>query len=288
MRAALLVLALSGLGSVAASGQAAPAPVAPPATDLEVRFVANEGFLIDGAGRRVLVDGLVGPNVTGFPIGSPEMRDELERGVGIWSGIDVALATHSHPDHFNADSVARFLRSSPEALFVSTPQSVALLEAAYPGATFLSRARAVLPEPGASERLELRGIAIEVLNLHHGARQPPVDNLGFLITLGSRRVLHLGDTEAKMPDFEPYLDRLADVDLGLLPFWFLSSAWRAEMVRERIRPRWIVVAHLPLPTAPAGYFARWHSYENLVSLIGDAFPEARFPESPGETYRFAD
>ncbi len=283
---ALLIWAF-GCGQVEAPRSQVAVRPAATAAELEVRWIANEGFLIEGAGRRVLVDGLFGPDVTGYPVCPPEMRDRLEQGAGEWAGIDVAIASHYHPDHFHPDSVARFLSSSPDAVFVSTPQVIDRLKKRLsPDSPLLGRTRAVFPAEGEVERLEIDGVEIEVLNLHHGRLDPPVENLGVVVTLGGSRFLHFGDTEAKMDTFEPYLGLLADIDVGLFPFWFLASDWRVEMVRDLIRPRAAVVAHLPLPTAPANHFARWQSYENLVSVIEANFPAAWIPHAPGETFHY--
>ena len=43
---------------------------------------------------------------------------------------------------------------------------------------------------------------------------------------------------------------------------------------------------MPVPTAEAGYFGRWRSYDNLVRVMLDAFPKARIPRGSGERYRF--
>lgn len=270
------------------------APAAEPA--IEVRYLANEGFLIEAGGRRVLVDGLFGEGLDGYPAVPAAMRAELERGLGEWAGIEVALATHFHGDHFDPAAVGRFLEANPQAVFVSTPQAIARLNAALAtqGAVsgtsrlaLLTRIRQPFPEEGAVQTLEIDGIRIEALNLHHGRRTPPVENLGFVVTLAGKRFLHFGDTEAKLEDFEPYLDLLAEVDLAILPFWFLSSEWRAEMVRERIRPQAIVVGHLPSPSAPASYFGRWRSHDELVRLIAASFPSARIPRATGDAFAFA-
>lgn len=298
-RAAALLLAAIPLAGPAGAAQSVDAPPREPeiaiepapaarAGDLEVHYVANEGFLVEGAGRRVLVDALFGAGVTGYPVASPDTRRHLELGTGGWGGVDVALASHHHADHFHPEAVARFLASNPQAVFVSTPQAVELLRPRLADDAALGRVRAVLPMPGAIERLEIRDVIVDVLHLHHGERSPPVDNLGFVVTLGDRRFLHFGDTEAKMADFEPYLELLRETDLALLPFWFLSSEWRAAMVRDHIRPHRIVVAHLPLPTAPSGHFARWRSWDNLVRVIRSAFPDAVFPDRTGTRVGFPD
>ncbi len=276
-------------GPARAQLSTAPAPISAPPAGIEATYLANEGFLIEGAGKRVLVDALLSPDVTGYAGLPAELREPIELGTDGWGGVHVALASHSHPDHFDSASVARFLTANPEAVFVSTPQAVAELARRDPAdQALLARVRGVLPAAGEVERLDLQGIQIEVLNLHHGDRNPPVQNLGFVVTLGDRRFLHFGDTEAKIEDFEPYLGLLRGTDLALLPFWFLSSEWRAAMVRDRIRPRWIVVGHLPLPDAPPGHFARWQSFDNLVATIREGFPEAIFPGRPGFPVCYGD
>jgi L-ascorbate metabolism protein UlaG (beta-lactamase superfamily) len=283
--ASTLALALAlGLVSGPALGSPAAAEVTGHETALRVTYLGNSGFLVAADGHRVLVDALFGDGVPGYETVPEPLRSELERGAGEWGGVTLALATHFHPDHFDAAAVARFLAANPQASFVSTPQAVDRLRALHPAATLLDRCRAVLPAPGTSERLEVGGVQVDVLNLHHGHREPPVENLGLVVHSGDLGWLHFGDTEAKMEDFAPYLDLLAEPDLALLPFWFLSSEWRADLVRDRLRPRWIVVAHTPLPTAPAGHFARWLSYDNLLTVMRQAFPDAVLPTAPGESY----
>jgi L-ascorbate metabolism protein UlaG (beta-lactamase superfamily) len=287
------VILLATAFALAACTQAGPPPTIPSTAGFgpgfEVRYVANEGFLIEAAGKRVLVDGLVAETVTGYVALPEQLRSPIEEGTGVWGEVDFALASHHHPDHFDPASTWRFLEANPGVVFISTPQAVERLRQTAPdGADLDGRIRAVLPPEGEIERIELDGVEILALSLHHGRRQPPVENLGFVVTLGEMRFLHFGDTEAKMESFEPYLGVLRGTELALLPFWFLASEWRAEMVRDLIRPRWIVVGHLPTPDAPAGYFARWRSHENLVEVIRTAFPDARLPSRPGDTYRFGD
>lgn len=275
VRRLLAVLVAVFVAAAGATTSAAPSA-------LQIHYLGNEGFLIEGDGRRVLVDALFGEGIPGYAAVPEPLRADLERGVDPWGGVSLALATHYHGDHFDAAAVARFLHANPEARFVSTPQACDQL--AEPGpdrAALLGRCHAVLPEPGTVERLDIGGVTVDVLNLHHGRRTPPVENLGFVVHLGGTRLLHFGDTEAKMEDFAPYVDLLRGTDVALLPFWFLSSEWRADFVRDHIGPRWIVIAHTPLPSAPPTHFARWGSYGELVRVMREEFPEAILPTAPG-------
>ncbi len=123
-------------------------------------------------------------------------------------------------------------------------------------------------------------IAIDVLNLHHGrGRRPPVQNLGFIVHIGGRRVLHIGDTEAVTRDFAPLRLGSEPVDLALLPGWFLTS-WDGSspdwvsVVRNEIRPRNVAAMHLASPSAPANYFGSDGSLERRVAAIRTNFPGA--------------
>ena len=241
----------------------------------------SEGFLIRGGRQQVLVDALFGAGIAGYDAVPADLRDGIERGTA-WGAVQVALASHFHGDHFDPAAVGRFLAANPEAIFISTPQAAASFRQANPTADVLAeRFHAVLPAPGEVATLTFSGIRIEALNLHHGDRDPPVENLGFVVTLGGRSFIHLGDTEAKTEDLEPYSALLAEPDVALLPFWFLASEWRMQWVRESLRPRRIVVAHMPTPQAPASYFARWQSYGALRAILEAGFPEAWLPSLPG-------
>ena len=89
-------------------------------------------------------------------------------------------------------AVSRHLSSNPQALFVSTPQAVEKLKAAEPQfASLKSRIIAAAPKEGERVRIEHRGIAAQALNVHHG-RNRHIENLGFLVEIAGRKLLHIG------------------------------------------------------------------------------------------------
>lgn len=51
----------------------------------------------------------------------------------------------------------------------------------------------------------------------------PPQNLGHVVTIGGKTFLHVGDTEGRIADFEPF--RLADaqIDVAILPAWMLTE-----------------------------------------------------------------
>lgn len=214
-------------------------------TPLTVTYIGNEGFLLEAGGRKVLVDALVRPDRPVYVEVSAATRRKLEAAEAPFDDVDLVLATHHHGDHFDPRAVGRHLAASPRAVFVSTPQARAELARSFADFEAIAdRVRAPVPAPG--ERVSMPELGLAVLDLHHGRdRDPPVENRGFVIELGGWTLLHVGDTEATRPDLAPF--RLAEVgiDLAFLPDWFLAAAPWEGLTEELVRPRRIVVIHLP-------------------------------------------
>jgi L-ascorbate metabolism protein UlaG (beta-lactamase superfamily) len=258
------------------------AAASPEATDsepeVEVTYIANEGFLIAAGAKKVLVDALF-PGLPGYQAVKGALGSRLESAQAPFDGVDLVLATHEHADHFGAREVARFLRSSP-ALFVSTPEALEQLREIAPSSdlhtpTFSS-------EPSSSVIRE--GIILTMMRLHHG--RLPVENFGFLIDLNGFKVLHIGDSVAEMEDFLPYRLSEETIDLALLPVWYLTEAkWRA-VVEQQIRPRRVVVMHLAAADAPASWFGSAGSREKQIEAIAHSFPDAWIPTEPMSSKRY--
>jgi L-ascorbate metabolism protein UlaG (beta-lactamase superfamily) len=238
----LCLLFLAGATpSLAQTAPQAAAESAAEAPELKATYLANEGFLLEAAGRKVLVDALVGRNPL-YIIMSPATRRRLETAQGPFAGVDLVLATHYHADHFDAAAVARHLAANPKAVFVSTPQAVAALRQLPGFAAFQDRVRTSLPAEGRRETFP--DLGLEVLNLHHGRdRKPPVENLAFVIQLGPFKVLHVGDTEASAKEFAAYGLAKDGIDLALLPDWLLLYE-RWQGVVEAVAPRRLAAMHL--------------------------------------------
>ncbi len=244
--------------------------VAPAWAQVEVTYIANEGFLLASGESKVLVDALLDEGLRGYARPTEPTRIALEAAQPPFDGVDLVLATHFHGDHFGPRAVSRHLAANPSALLVSTPQAIARLTPELSG-----RSRAVHPAEGEVERLTVGDVRLTVLNLHHGRdRDPPVQNLGFLIEMGGVMLLHVGDTEVGVEDVRAYRQELERVDLGLIPTWFLAYEGWSRVTREIFRPREIVMMHLAEADAPANYFGRFEGQSGLLEEIARRFPRA--------------
>ncbi|MHC4992096.1 MAG: MBL fold metallo-hydrolase [Planctomycetota bacterium] len=248
-----------------------------------VTYVANAGFLLEGGGKRVLIDALFDAGIKGYPRIPDTIRPDLEGARGAYADVDLVLVTHEHADHFGPHAVRRHLAANPAARLLSTRQVVDRLGSA--DAEPSARIEAVDLAPGTSVQLRRNEIDLRVLDLHHG-RGRTVRNLGFLVEIGGMSVLHVGDTEVTLDEIRPHGLRDETIDVALLPSWLLCYERWIEVVREAIRPRAIVIMHMAERDAPPSFFGTHGSFDARMRVIRREFPDALLMETPGASQTF--
>jgi L-ascorbate metabolism protein UlaG (beta-lactamase superfamily) len=235
------------------------------AQGLRITYVANEGVLLEAGPTSIVIDGLHREYKEYAALPSPK-RDAVETGAPPWNGVDVVLVSHRHADHFDPESVARFLAHAPDATLATSEEVVALLPAAA-----RARARAVRWQVGRSETQTLAGVKITFLGLSHGDDPPAIQNLGHVIEIGGLTVLHVGDARATAENFAPFALPARGIDVALLPWWYLTDDASLAVVRAHIAPRRIVAIHI----APA---EEWRVLPLLHARVPDAVPFVRMLE----------
>jgi L-ascorbate metabolism protein UlaG (beta-lactamase superfamily) len=86
---------------------------------------------------------------------------------------------------------------------------------------------------------------VELLGLPHGgARHRHVEHLGYIVEIGGRRVLHVGDTDISDETFAPFRLDTARIDVALLPTWMVMSKEGRRVIDRWIRPRQVVAFHV--------------------------------------------
>jgi len=175
------------------------------AADLEVTYLANEGFLLACGETRVLIDAFVPePYLTYGAVPEETWQSMLDR-ESPFDRVALALVSHAHRDHVQPEPAVRFLTAHPETRLITSPEVVAKLRAVEGFAAVAKRVEAVLPEPGESITREVAGARVDFLRLlHTSERNRAVENLGHLIHLCGETVLHVGDAAVRTESFSPY------------------------------------------------------------------------------------
>ena len=233
LRATALVIALAGAGpAVAQDG-------------VTVTFLANEGVLLSSGSKKVLIDALFLKYETGYAVPADSTQRALAGAIAPFDSVSVVLVTHRHGDHFHPAPVAAHLRSNARAMLLTSRQVIDSLRSHVGVAAMRAlRVRQRTTPPGERHREIVDGVTIDVLGLPHGGRRHrAVEHLGYLVHLGGRRVLHVGDTDISAESFAPFrLDTLA-IDVALLPAWMVTSRAGREVIERWIRPRAVVAFH---------------------------------------------
>src|SRR5687768_10768764 len=182
-----------------------------------VTFIANEGVMLSSGTQKVLIDALFDP-YDGYPLPHDSTQRSLREARPPFNNVDVVLVTHWHGDHFGAAAVARHLRANPRATLVTSAQVIDSLRRYAPARALAAERTVSRAVPSGERRREIvNGVAIEVLGVTHGHRHSGVEHRGYIIEMGGRRVLHLGDTEFTETEFSRLRLDTARIDVALLP-----------------------------------------------------------------------
>jgi L-ascorbate metabolism protein UlaG (beta-lactamase superfamily) len=213
---------------------------------LEITYIANEGVLISSGDKQVLIDGLHREYQRAYAFLPPPQRDKIENAQSPFDQIDLVLVSHRHLDHFHPESVGLHLQHNPNAVLVSSQQVVD--EVANNFKDFQTiKARVTATTPAWKERraMKVADIDLEVLGIRHGTgRHASIQNLGHLIKLGGKKLLHVGDADTAIENFQDLNLDDEGIDIAFIPYWFLVDEEGRKVLREHIKPKQIIAVHI--------------------------------------------
>jgi L-ascorbate metabolism protein UlaG (beta-lactamase superfamily) len=211
---------------------------------VELTYIGCEGVLVRSASGAFMIDALFGAEAAGYHTPASPAYADVRAARPPFDRVDVVLATHFHQDHFDAEVVAGYLRASDGTRFLSTPQAVERLVAHAPD--LASRAVAVEAAEGVRLARDFGRVRVEAFGLSHGkVNFGDVQHLGLVVTVDGCSVVHLGDGIID----EKTLRRAGllaspPLDVGVLPFWFLTYPFGKRLVARAFRPRAVFACHV--------------------------------------------
>jgi L-ascorbate metabolism protein UlaG (beta-lactamase superfamily) len=216
------------------------------AATVEITYIANEGVLISSGDKQILIDGLHREYGREYAFLPPAQREQIESAKAPYDEIDLILVSHLHLDHFHPESVGLHLQHNPKALLVSSRQVVDEMEKNFKNYQAI-RARVMGATPPWKEKVAMKiaGIDFEILSLRHGTgRHASIQNLGHIIKLGGKKLLHIGDADTAVENFDQFNLDEEGIDIAFIPVWFLLGPEGQTIVREHIKPRQIIAVHI--------------------------------------------
>lgn len=213
---------------------------------LEITYIANEGVLISSGDKQVLIDGLHREYKRHYAFLPPAQREKIETSKAPFDTIDLILVSHLHLDHFHPESVGLHLQHNSKATLVSSHQVIDQVEKNFKNYDAI-KTRVTSATPPWTERVAIKvaGIDFEVLGLRHGGENFRwIQNLGHIINLGGKKLLHIGDADTALDNFEKFNLDEAGIDIAFIPFWFLLEKDGQTIVRDHIKPKHIIAVHI--------------------------------------------
>jgi L-ascorbate metabolism protein UlaG (beta-lactamase superfamily) len=173
-------------------------------------------------------------------------REKIETAKAPFDKIDLVLVSHRHLDRFHPESVGPHLQHNPKATLVSSQQVVEEVEKNFKNYQAIS-ARVAAATPPWKERVAMKvaGIDFEILRLSHGTgRHATIQNLGHIIKLGGKKLLHIGDADTAIENFEKFNLDEEQIDIAFIPLWFLTGSEGQTVIRDHIKPKQIIAVHI--------------------------------------------
>lgn len=232
---------------------------------LNVTYIANEGVLISSGDKQVLIDGLHRKYKPDYAVPPDALLKSLESAQPPYDRLRLILVSHVHLDHFHPVSVGLHLQNNKAAILVSSDQIADGVKKEFGAYGEIEpRIKRIAYEWRKGVALNIGGIDLKVLGLRHGGQQFGwVQNLGYVVDLNGRKILHIGDADMTEENFSTFNLAQEGIDVAFIPYWFFLSSNGRSIVREQIRPKYVVAVHIPPAEA-----------EEVSKQIKALYPEA--------------
>jgi L-ascorbate metabolism protein UlaG (beta-lactamase superfamily) len=206
-----------------------------------LKYIGNLGVLISHQDKEVVIDGLLGSVSGWIPPNAAELN-KIINAQAPYDDIEVAGYTHGHGDHVSFNAVNNFLSNQPNAVFIGATQE---------GVGNISPQSQVQRADMArftNEQYEINGVPVTVFHTRHfnqfGNDFSGVANLAYLVELGGKKILHVGDFDYAQDNITALGLQAGEVDVIIMPtFNTLISTQTFDLIENLLAPTHIVAAH---------------------------------------------
>lgn len=214
--------------------------------NLTVRYIANEGVLIRSKDKTILIDGLHREYKPAYLFPPADLLKSLETAEKPYDKINLLLVSHIHLDHFHPVSIGLHLKNNPRAALASSEQVIG--EVAKDFADYekiKSQIKPVSHEWKKTVEMNHDGIKVKFLGLRHSSeRFLSIQNLGHLIEIDGKKLLHIGDADMTAENFSAFNLAQEKIDIAFIPYWFLLTSDGLDLVQKQFNPKYIVAVHI--------------------------------------------
>jgi ankyrin repeat protein len=245
---------------------------------LEIYFIANEGFLIKSPIQSILIDGLSRNGYGQYSVTPLSVIKQMDSKSAPFENVKFLVFTHNHSDHFDLEYTEQFMTKNTGTILIA-PKEI-LLELAVGSDKYNSikhRSVAVTPPANSYTDVSVKGMHMKVVRMQHG----PMEHVGYLVNLEGMTFFHMADVN--LPFEKDFLKKLnlknENIDVLFIPFWNFREKAGRDIIKESIAPKHIILMHIPT-----------HEVENVTKDIEkykNDFPNVMFFKEPLEKKVFS-
>ena len=236
-------------------------------TSVEITYIANEGFMISGSSKNIIVDALF-RSPFGY-INTPTLiYERMKSALDPFEKLDLILFSHAHWDHYTPEMAFDVLKSHSEAVLIGNSITVGGLKQTsgeeYAGVS--ARVAEYNPEWGSVLDEKVNGVNLKIFPVNHGMPEQPYVTLAYLLDLDGMKILHLGDISppSNVEYFKKYGMEGEGIDIALVDPFFLQDENGQKILKDHIRPKKIILMHMRSNEVDRYYEELEKLYPNIV------------------------
>lgn len=248
---------------------------------LQIDYVANSGVMISSKDRKILIDGIHTEKQAPYYSVSPKQIEKMILNREPFHNIDILFFTHHHTDHFNPIYTNEFLKRNKHVQLIGTTSVLNMLASCDNYNDMLAnQIRPISLPRHKSIQMNLRSIAFEVTSVaHDGEMYQGVENFGYLIEIKNKLIMHVGDAQPSIYNFQNSGLYNKNVDVLIVPFPFIGLEAGRKIINA-LRAAHVIVTHLPDKSQDEGNWL-YNTYRLYKSHSGQ-LPKTTFFTKPGQ------
>lgn len=210
---------------------------------LTISYLGNMGVVIDDGKQSLIIDGIHSFYDALYMYPPQTLVDSILNRQGRFDKVQSLFVTHRHRDHFDPLLTLRFLQHAGARAFV--PRQVVDSMALYKNFSSIQK-RVTGLKPAGRDTLSGLSYPVIALNIPHTYQQRhhAVQNIGYIIEIAGKKILHVGDMDADNDVLES-LNLLQDkIDIAILPLWMMYDADNRHLVEQWIKPKTVIITHV--------------------------------------------
>ncbi len=204
---------------------------------LKLSYVGNMGILLSTEKNAVMIDGLHTYYSDDYLFPPKTLLRDIQTNYN----PTLLLFTHLHGDHFSKELAEQYLKKTPNARLIAAPEVTEQLKLQTP------QIISVRTEHYKKQFFTHDTVDISVFRMNHkNPRHKKIQNLGFIITMAGKKILHVGDTGwfQEIAMFQKLSLADEQIDIAILPYWMLLHQNAKANLKNLLNPKQLVVTHI--------------------------------------------